>query len=294
MSIRRGLGTFLILGRVSNLPTIWSNVIAGWFLSGGGWGGELAWIMLGMSLFYLAGMTLNDVFDEKWDREHATHRPIPSGRITATRAWVVGIVLMAAGYGVLSLGTTVHPLLVCLLLAAIILYNWLHKKWKGSVIIMGVCRAFVYVGAGSAVAAQTLAIELPLIVAVLAIAVVLYVAGITLAARDEHLESPAGPSFLHRILLMLPVLFPLLGFRTVPDDAINIALVVVGVFGIWAWIVLVRRGMHRSVPRGVAMAIAGIAFYDAAIVVFADWMAAVVCLACFVLTIAGQRFVPGT
>ena len=30
------LRTLLILGRVSNLPTVWSNCLAGWLLDGGG------------------------------------------------------------------------------------------------------------------------------------------------------------------------------------------------------------------------------------------------------------------
>ena len=30
------LRTLLVLGRVSNLPTVWSNCFAGWLLAGGG------------------------------------------------------------------------------------------------------------------------------------------------------------------------------------------------------------------------------------------------------------------
>ena len=150
------LRTVLVLGRVSNLPTIWTNVAVGWFLSGGGWVTEFAWITLGMSFVYAAGMTLNDAFDAAWDREHAASRPIPSGRIRSAAVWTLGIMEMLAGLGILAGLTTVHPLFAGLLVFAVLLYNWLHKRWEGSVLIMGACRALVYIGAGSAVAAQAI------------------------------------------------------------------------------------------------------------------------------------------
>lgn len=294
MSLPRVLRTILVLGRVSNLPTVWTNVIAGWFLSGGEWSPELGWIIAGISLFYVAGMTLNDAADAHWDEVHAPERPIPSGAISRTAVLVLGIVQFGLGIAILLSQTTVHPLLWALLVVAILLYTWLHKRWKGSVLLMGLCRSLVYLGAGSAVVVQSESIEVPGILYVVAGAVVLYVAGITLAARSEHLANPTGISFLNRIFLMLPVLFPLFAYRTVPSTTPHLALVIVGVFGIWSWLVLTRTALREKVPKGIAFAIAGIAFYDAALVAFADWRAAVVCLACFVLTLGAQRVIPAT
>jgi hypothetical protein len=56
----------------------------------------------------------------------------------------------------------------------------------------------------------------------------------------------------------------------------------------------VRRALADRVPKGIAFAIAGIAFFDAAVVAFADWNAAVACLAAFVLTLGLQRVIPAT
>ena len=85
---------WLILTRGSNLPTVWSNVIAGWLLAQGlrlhppgseyagqapdplGWGGLLL-LLLGVSLTYVGGMILNDAFDARWDAERRSTRPIP-------------------------------------------------------------------------------------------------------------------------------------------------------------------------------------------------------------------------
>ena len=41
------LRALLILGRVSNLPTVWSNCLAGWLLGGGGEWGRFVVLCLG-------------------------------------------------------------------------------------------------------------------------------------------------------------------------------------------------------------------------------------------------------
>ena len=55
------------LGRVSNLPTVWSNVLAAVALAGAGGAfvspGALFGLLTALSLFYVAGMVLNDAFD---------------------------------------------------------------------------------------------------------------------------------------------------------------------------------------------------------------------------------------
>src|SRR5260221_167869 len=45
----RKLRTLLILGRVSNLPTVWSNCLAGWWLGGGGNFWKLPLLFFGIS-----------------------------------------------------------------------------------------------------------------------------------------------------------------------------------------------------------------------------------------------------
>ncbi|MBN8245849.1 MAG: UbiA family prenyltransferase, partial [Verrucomicrobia bacterium] len=93
------LRTLLILGRVSNLPTVWSNCLAGWWLGGGGgspW--ALVRLCLGASLMYVAGMYLNDAFDAEFDRQYRRTRPIPSGAIAESLVWRLGWILLGAGW----------------------------------------------------------------------------------------------------------------------------------------------------------------------------------------------------
>ncbi len=288
------LRTLLFLGRVSNLPTIWTNVTVGWFLSGGSWNPEFGWILLGMSLLYIAGMTLNDAFDAAWDRENAQDRPIPAGRVNESTVWIFGSIQMIAGAAVLFFLTTAHPLFLGLLVFFVLLYNLLHKKWAGSVLLMGLCRAMVYLGAASAVVSQTTDISASPVVYLVAGGVLLYIAGITLAARSEHLDSSSGPGFLNRILLMIPILFPLFGSRNQPGSLLTTSLIVAGVLSIWAWLVITRTAFQKKVPLGIAYSIAGIALFDAAVVAFADWPAAVFAMVCFILTLTAQKWIPAT
>src|SRR3954453_21514837 len=92
--------TLLVLGRVSNLPTVWSNCLAGWALAGSvPLTGDfrqmieqpvrLLVLCAGASLLYIGGMYLNDAFDADFDRQHRRERPIPSGAIPVAAVWTL-------------------------------------------------------------------------------------------------------------------------------------------------------------------------------------------------------------
>ena len=91
------LRTLLILGRTSNLPTVWSNCLAGFLLGGGTRWAVFGRLCLGTTLLYMGGMFLNDAFDASFDRQHRPERPIPSGRISEKSVWRMGCALLAAG-----------------------------------------------------------------------------------------------------------------------------------------------------------------------------------------------------
>src|SRR5712675_3038067 len=98
------LRTLLVLGRVSNLPTVWSNCLAGWWLGGGGNVEKLPYLLAGATSLYTGGMFLNDAFDVEFDREYRKDRPIPSGQITLDEVW-------RWGFGWLGVGTVILVLL---------------------------------------------------------------------------------------------------------------------------------------------------------------------------------------
>jgi hypothetical protein len=71
------------------------------FLVQWGW---MVLVMVGGSFVYAGGCTLNDAFDERWDREHRPGRLIPSGRVTARFVWVSGLVEMISGVVLMAMG----------------------------------------------------------------------------------------------------------------------------------------------------------------------------------------------
>ena len=176
----RRLHTLLLLGRVSNLPTVWSNCVAGWWLGGAGHPGRLALLLPGVSLLYLGGMFLNDAFDADFDRQRRSERPIPSGKISVGEVWRFGwgalglglLLLLAAGWTTGGLGL--------LLAGGIVLYDAVHKFVTASPWLMGACRFWVYL-----VAASTGAIGVNGWAIFGGFALALYVVGLSQVARRE-------------------------------------------------------------------------------------------------------------
>jgi heme O synthase-like polyprenyltransferase len=286
------LSVALRLGRVSNLPTVWTNtltavVLAGW--PAAGWATVL--LMLAMSLAYIGGMYLNDAFDADIDARERPERPIPSGLVARRTVFLAGYAMLAACVillGVIGIGrgAGLAAALGGLVLAgAIVLYDINHKGNRFSPLLMGLCRALVYVAVGLAV---TLALPVPLYAA--AIAMLCYVAGLTYTAKQESLGRVE--TMWPLAVLAVPWLYGLwLSFGS-PVTLVFLALLTV-LLAITLRLLFRRR--PGDVPRAVVTMIAGIALLDAVFLAAAGATgAAVVAVLLFALTLSAQRFVPGT
>ena len=124
----RRLRAWIELGRVSNLPAVWSNCVIAWFLAGGGIDGDLVWVCAAASLFYFGGTTWNDAYDAEFDREHRRERPVPSGRLGLPVVWRTGGIALAGGLAVFAFLPSADVLFVLALLVAIVFYDFIHKK----------------------------------------------------------------------------------------------------------------------------------------------------------------------
>lgn len=167
------LAAVLRLARVSNLPTVWSNVLAASVLAGGVETGALAWVLVAMSALYTGGMVLNDAFDREIDARERPERPLPSGQISLGAVWIIGASLLAAGVGVLASFGAGGAMGGAALAVAILLYDAWHKGNSLSPVIMGLCRALVYVttalAAGAALSPAILGAALILLLYVVAL-----------------------------------------------------------------------------------------------------------------------------
>lgn len=142
----RRLKAFPALARISNLPTILSNCLAGSALAGvSSFDFRVVVLMALMSCFYTAGMILNDVCDYPWDAIHKPNRPLVRGDARRDEALFLSISLMTVGLilaAAISAGTFFAGLVLC---ALIVLYDCWHKNNPVSPLLMGLCRAMVYV-----------------------------------------------------------------------------------------------------------------------------------------------------
>ena len=282
------LRTLLLLGRVSNLPTVWSNCLAGWWLGGGGNFWKLPFLLLGVSALYTGGMFLNDAFDEEFDRQRRAERPIPSGKISAKLVWQFGFGQLALGILLLLFCGKVAAAAAMILAFSILLYDFTHKFLTASPWLMGACRFWVYVIAGTAGADGLNGFPI-----FGGAALAFYVVGLSYVARRESSRSPVA--FWPLPLLMVPIVLALTmnvgGFR---QSALWISIVLA------LWIIRCLRpiflGGATNIGLLVANLLAGIVFVDwlAVAPIISHTMSAVVFLALFGLTKWLQKFVPAT
>lgn len=187
---------WLRLLRLPNHATAVADVLAGFLICSGpralDWPPAAGWLAIGASLcFYAAGMVLNDVFDIEIDREERPERPLPSGEIRLATAARAGHALLTLGAVAASATAFVArspwPALVgAMLTAAIWLYDRRAKHTPFGPAVMGGCRSLNWL-LGMTAAGGPHALHEWLA----PIGMGIYVAGITLFARDEAGRSRA-------------------------------------------------------------------------------------------------------
>lgn len=272
---------WLRLGRISNLPTVWSNVLAGTLLAGAQPDVNTGLVLLAASLLYEGGMWLNDAFDSAIDARERPQRPIPSGEIAVRSVFAVGFGLLGAGVALLSASGWPAIASALLLALAIIGYNLHHKGVVWSPWLMGFCRALVYVTAGSVASAEP---EPRLILA--AVALLAYVAGLSYAAKQENLDQFRASWPL--ALLSAPLLYGAahIGWTALPYLVL---------FSAWLAHCLLLLYRRHEIRRAVEGFIAGIALVDALFIANSGApLLALAAVAAFVLCLLWQRRVAGT
>ena len=150
---RSKLRAYLLLARVSNLPTVWTNVLAAYVIAGAALD-SLPIALVSLSLFYTGGMFLNDACDARVDSQERPDRPIPRGDVSRNEAFVAGFGLLLAGEALLVLQPFPASAMRwgIALFMAIAFYDFAHKGKPYAPIVMGLCRALVYFVAASGAA----------------------------------------------------------------------------------------------------------------------------------------------
>jgi len=248
-------------------------------------------VLIGFSLFYVAGMYLNDAYDSEFDRIERPDRPIPAGKIKRTDVFVAAYGLVVLALLVFTatriIASDAHGsgsiawLISCLLLiTCIVLYNRHHRQNPVSPLILGLCRVMVLVTGSYALTA-----ELPQPLLVAAIVLLCYSLGISYIARQDG--ATTALQLWPVLLLCAPLIF---GFLHTPTSPLILIPVLLHAKLIALAAYLIHRGRPPDAPRAVALLIAGICLLDATLMApysTPQWLVAAIGL--FFLTVILQR-----
>jgi 4-hydroxybenzoate polyprenyltransferase len=196
------------LARAGNFPSVASNVLAAVVLASAvevRWpaAGLLALAVVAGCLVYAGGATFNDVADAGFDARHRPERVIPRGVISRWGAAALATAEMLGGLAMLIAAGAAGRWAFALA-ATILTYDWIHKKWIGSVVLMAGCRVLL------ACTLATLpghAFTRPFLAWVIALFV--YIVVLSLIARWEY--KPGAPAAklgraVGRLLAFIPLI----------------------------------------------------------------------------------------
>ena len=276
----------LILGRVSNLPTVWSNCLAGWLLGGGGEYQRFGLLCAGASLLYIGGMFLNDACDVHFDMQHRSERPIPSGAITARTVWVLSFILLAGGASLLAAMGKPTMLVTFGLLVYIVAYDLIHKRTTLAPLLMAGCRFLLYL-----VAATTATGGITSKTLWCAGSLAVYIVGLSYIARRET-EQPRLNRWVVP-LLFVPVLSGCM-FAATSNALVAVPLTILFlVWLIWSLRPLVAN-KAGAIGRVVSCLLAGIVLVDMLAVQGGGGAMPLVFVLLFISALILQRKIPAT
>lgn len=279
----------LVLGRVSNLSTVWSNCFCAWLLAGGDSTAALASLSVGMSLLYVGGMYLNDYCDAGFDAKHRPERPIPAGDVGRKTVLLATLGQFALGFLLIAWLGGETAAWALLLIGLIVAYNLVHKKTSLGVPLMGACRLAVYLVVGSA-AAEGINEGVLWASGLMFV----YVVGITSLARTE---STSGSISLIGLAM---VAAPLIGAISLMTDRFEasalVALAAVATWILWTYMRAKASG-RLIVGKMIGPLLAGICLVDWLILsveLSHSWVASGMFLAFFLVALIAQRRIPAT
>lgn len=321
------LTALLASGRIANLPTVWSNVLAGFWLSSsldpvdpgivnGDTSGLLALLitMLVASMIYVGGCLLGDAVDAKFDQKHRPERPIPRGILSAGSVKVVALMLLTIALIGLFFGhqlwaQAIQPhlmILACLLIALVSCYAIFHKKNKpAALLMMASCRFMLImlaIGAARQVlptqpsATTTLLVHhfawLQPWMILVALSVGLYTLLLSWVASAE--SSPGAfksRNILSTLLLCLHlVTIPCRQIMSASAYTVHVFMLAI----IYLWLCYALVTLKRSKPGFVSRALAGFCLLDACFLALVAPSMTIIPLLLFALALAMQRYTPAT
>ena len=275
--------SLLATARIANVPSVVSNVWAGIAIGAAfqRWehGGASIWLdalfltLAGVCL-YIGGNFLNDWHDREWDAKNRPERALPTGLFSPVTYLALAVVFGLVGLILAFLVNAGCSVIAALIVVSIVIYTRWHKKAVWPVIPMGLCRALLpimgFVGFAFPPADMHLhdtyyvlfsTTGTPIehtIVAAHALALLIYIAGLSLGARYESSPNPSKTALtISKIALVFSGILAAALWATLSLKAGLIALIP---FAIWMTFCLTKY--RRPIPVHVSALLAGIPLID--------------------------------
>jgi 4-hydroxybenzoate polyprenyltransferase len=153
---------WLQLFRVPNLFTVPGDPLAGFLIATGGrLDSRAVCAVLASLCIYAAGLAMNDLADFAEDKRERPKRPLPSGAISRSTAWIVVANLILLGLGLCFLAGPAAVLMGFGTVLGTVLYNFLTKRIPViGALNMGLCRGLsLMLGAAAGLAPDPLLLD---------------------------------------------------------------------------------------------------------------------------------------
>ncbi len=267
--------SLLATARIANVPSVISNVWAGIAIGAivQRWehGGQSVWLdasflsLAGVCL-YIGGNFLNDWHDREWDAKNRPERALPTGLFSPGTYLLLAVILELLGLVLALLVSWKCAVVAAAIILFIVIYTRWHKKAVWPVIPMGLCRALLpimgFVGFASVIRFRAMAeFGLPspsLVVAFHALALLIYIAGLSLGARYESSSHPskAALAVSKAALIFSGVLAAALW------TYLSVKAGVIAFIPFAVWMLFCLTKFRRPIPVHVSALLAGIPLID--------------------------------
>ncbi len=272
--------------RVSNLPSVLSNVLLG-VLLGAALSTQEQRAVLPMEavisallvgcLVYVAGNFANDWMDREWDQRHRPERALPQGLFSPRRFLEIATSLCASA--VMIAGVVHLPMLAValMLIACMVAYTRWHKLTVHTCWLVGACRALLLLLGLIAVQPTALRDIVDVIAArgfaapaliwtplSLMLGMLCYIAGISLWARHESVSPDRRAGFGVWLLLLMPAMTHGWMFLSIVNwqQPLTLMPVLIGMLPFVGWTLHALLSMDLSLPERIARLLSGISLVD--------------------------------
>jgi len=292
----------LRLLRLPALFTTFPDVLAGYVIitQGDVEPVKLACLLAASACLYLSGMVFNDLFDLEQDRKERPNRPLPAGEISYEQARILGKLLMLSGIAFASLVSLPGMIIAIALAAAIFVYDYQAKRTIFGPFFMGLCRTLnLLLGATAVVDFSVWEAHPQLIVAAV---IGIYVAGVTVFAGSEAVQSGRGLLIFGFTLCLLAIVgWGVIAAYWAPASAVRIAVIMLLLITFQLSrkaIPAIRSGTPEQVQQTIRIMLLSIAMLEAIVILCHGGPHAIPwAIAAALMMVPGQllsRFIPMT